>query len=216
MRREKKILYIFLLLIISSIYVVLTGTGQGLLLTIAGREYSGGVSGIDAAVRLDIVPAAGPVRVFDIPRSSIRQITIDFPRLIVETDARVYIGPFSSFTGIGETISVHVGGRTITVPLAGLRAIALNGNVIHPVPREWLGDRFLTEPRIIVTSTSTAAREESPPPVTRSEHLINWNEINPAPVVPPTESSGTPWWVGILVVAGLAGLIYLSLAATGT
>lgn len=215
MRREKKSLYIFLFLIISSICVGPTVTGQGLILTTTGREYPGSISGIDAVVRLDVVPAAGPVRVFDIPRASIRQITIDFPRLIVETNDKVYLGPFSAFTGIGETVSVREGEREITLPLAGLRAIALNGNAVHPVPREWLGDRFLTKPTIIVTS-SAAVPEESRPSATRGEHLINWSEINPSPVVPPAENQGTPWWMVLLVVAGLAGLIYLSLAATGT
>ncbi len=216
MRREKKSLYILLFLMISSICAGLTVSGQGLLLTTTGREYSGGISGIDAVVRLDIVPAAGPVRVFDIPRSSIRQITIDFPRLIVETSDKVYIGPFSSFTGIGEIVSVHEGGREISIPLAGLRAIALNGNTFRPVPREWLGDRFLTTPRMIITGSPPAQQEEASTTTAQGEHLINWNEINPAPVVPPTESTGTPWWMGLLVVAGLAGLIYLSLAAAGT
>ena len=216
MQTENRGIYIVTLFaIIIMVVVGATAVGQGTLVTVAGRELSGTISGIDTVVRLNVVPAAGPITVFDIPRNAIRQITIDFPRMIVETSTRVYIGPFSDFTGISQIVDIHYGSGTTSIPIAGVRAIALNGNPVRPVPREWLGDQFLTQPTIKITaapgaSTSTATAA-SPAPAT--EHPINWAKINPSPALPPPESTGTPWWVGILVAAGLAGLVYFSLTS---
>ncbi len=205
MRRENIILTLFIIVLL----VGGAATGQSLVVTTTGREYSGNISGINAIIRLDIVPDAGPVNVFDIPLSSIKQITIDFPRLIVETKDKVYIGPFSAFTGIAETLKV---GET-SIPLAGIRAIALNGNPIHSVPREWLGDRFLTGPRVSVRSVQGPMTEETNSTATSNEKPINWAKINPTPAVVPETNQGMPWWSGILIVAGLALLLYLSLVA---
>lgn len=204
------------LVIISLFWTGLAVSGADIVLTTTGHEITGTVSGIGAVVRLDIVPAAGPVSVFDIPKSEIRQITIDFPRVIVETANKVYIGPFASFTGIEEEISVSSASGSIRIPFSGLRAIALNETALHPVPREWLGDRFLLEPKVIaapVVQGATPVPAAVTAPTTEREHPINWSAINPTPAIPPAESSSTPWWVGLLVVAGLAGLIYLSLGA---
>ncbi len=219
MQTENKGIYIATLFaVVIMVVVSATAVGQGTLVTVAGRELSGTVSGIDAVVRLNIVPAAGPITVFDVSRDAIRQITIDFPRIIVETSTRVYIGPFSDFTGISQIVDIHSGSVTTSIPVAGVRAIALNGNPIHPVPREWLGDRFLTEPTIEIapSSSATAASTTTNAAVTTTtatEHPINWAKINPSPTLPPPESTGTPWWVGILIVAGLAGLVYFSLTS---
>ncbi len=211
MRREN--INLITLLVFSIIIVLAVGwmvSGQGLVVTTTGREYSGSISGIGAVIRLDVIPDAGPMTVFDINRSSVRQITIDFPRLIIETKNKTYIGPFSAFTGIAEILKV---GNT-SIPLAGIRAIALNGNSIHSVPREWLGDRFLNRPRVLVKSVQEST-EEATNSTSSIEKPINWAQINPTPPTVPETNQGMPWWTGILIVAGLAGLLYLSLA-TGT
>ncbi len=219
MQTENRRIYIATLFaVIIMVVVGAIAVGQGTLVTVTGRELSGTVSGIDTIVRLNVVPAAGPISVFDIPRDAIRQITIDFPRVIVETSTRVYIGPFSEFTGIDQTVDVQHGSVDTPVLIAGVRAIALNGNPIHPVPREWLGDRFLTKPTIEIapssgaTTASTTTTTTTPTTAT-AEQPINWAKINPSPTLPPEESTGTPWWVGILIAAGLAGLVYFSLTS---
>jgi len=201
---------VLVLVIISLFWTGLAVSGADIVLTTIGHEITGTVSGIGAVVGLDIVPAAGPVSVFDIPKSEIRQITIDFPRIIVETKDKVYIGPFSDFSGLKEMITLEEGGKTITIPLAGLRAVALNGNALHPVPREWLGDQFLTKPVILAAPSQEAPAETIVASPSPKEHPINWAQINPTPVIP-AEGGGTPWWVGLVLVVGITGLIYLSL-----
>ena len=218
MRTKNRYAYIVTAVVAIILVAGAAVVGQDTLVTTTGRELSGTVSGIDTVVRLDIVPAAGPMAVFTVPRSAIHQITVDFPRVIVETANRVYIGPFSDFTGIEQMVDVQHGGSDTAVPFAGVRAIALNGYAIHPVPREWLGDRFLTGPTIAIapssaTTASTTTTAAAPPATAAAEQPINWAKINPSPSIPPEESTGTPWWIGVIIAAVAAGLLYFSLSA---
>ena len=214
MRRKLSGFYVLALVLFTLAGAGWLANGQATVLTTNGHEFTGAVTGIGGTPRLNLVPAAGPIRVFDIPRSAIRQIIIDFPRLIVETSDKVYIGPFSDFTGIDEQITVHSGNDQVTVPLAGLRAIALNGNAVHPTPRVWVGTGFLTRPVILVSSPANltpVGHVSTPASSPTSEHPINWAKINPNPVLPPPEPQGASWWAGVIALVGLVGLVYFSL-----
>ena len=214
MWRKPSWLYVLTLVLFILAGAGWAANGQATVLTTNGHEIMGAVTGIGATPRLNLVPAAGPIRVFDIPRSAIRQIIIDFPRLIVETRDKVFIGPFSDFTGIDEEITVHAGNDQITVPLAGLRAIALNGTTVHPTPRVWVGTGFLTQPVILVSSPASrksVGQVSTPASSPTTEHPINWAKINPNPVLPPPEPQGASWWAGVLALIGVIGLVYFSL-----
>jgi hypothetical protein len=127
----------------------------------------------------------------------------------LETDDRVYIGPFSAFSGISQLLTLTDGNATHSFSMASLRAIALHGEPFHPLPREWVGDGFLSMPGTMmaspVTTNMDSARED-----VEEEHAVvsaqTWNDLYPT-TQPPLEET-TPWWVGMLIVAGLVGLIY--------
>jgi len=181
-------------------------------MTTTGETVQGNINGISSVIRLSVPPPVtyvGPAQAFDIDLSTIRQILIDFPRVAVETDDRVYIGPFSAFSGIAQLLTLTDGRTTHSFSMASLRAIALHGESFHPLPREWIGDKFLSMPGVMtaspVTMNTDGAREriEEEPAVVP---VRTWNDLYPT-TPPPTEET-TPWWVGMLIVAGLVGLIY--------
>jgi hypothetical protein len=183
-----------------------------LILTNTGKTAEGSLRGLSAVIRLSVpqtVTYTGPAQAFDIPLTTIRQITLDFPRVIIETPARVYIGPFSAFSGISEILTLKQEGGEEGFPTASLRAIALHGEPLRPVPREWLGSGFLSTPVVIAVSPVAVdgarrmAEEES-----EATPAQTWNDLYPT--VPPQTEEETPWWVGMLIVAGLVALIYMS------
>ncbi len=189
------------------------------ILTNTGSVAEGSISGIGGKIRL-IDPGRavliGPATQFDVPASSIRQITVDFPRVVIEAEGQTMIGPFSAFSGIDEEIRLKgTDGGDLLIPISAIRAIALNGNPLHPAPRVWLGDRYLKMPNVI--SLGSTAEEgcasctiTSPSP---SDETPIWNTIHPV-IPPPDTGSEIPWWLGLLGVAGLVGVIYLISSGT--
>jgi len=191
------------------------------ILTNTGSVMEGSILGLASAIRL-VEPGSsrsiGPAYGLEVPISSIKQITIDFPRVIIETTDKTLIGPFSAFSGLTDMIKLEGMGGDRDIPFASLRAIALNGNPLHPVPREWLGDRFLTEPEVIPAGAIEEEAGCASCTITapdRSDETPIWNTIHPV-VPPPEESSELPWWLGLIGVAALLGLIYFLSSGTGS
>ena len=187
------------------------------ILTNRGQVAEGSISGIAPVIRLlatDGVTSVGPGPQFDVPLSSIRQITLDFPRVVVETDDRTLIGPYSSFRGISEALQFdRTGEPSVTIPVSSLRAIALNGHSLRPVPRVWLGDGHLSMPEIagaapfVATECVDCTISPARPDVDADLTPI-WNGLTPEYV---PEEPETPWWVGLL---GLAAVIAIGLLLT--
>jgi hypothetical protein len=200
-----------------------TSAVPAVILTNVGQVAEGTLSGIAPVLRLlatDGVRSIGPGPQFDVPLGSIRQITLDFPRVIIETATRTLIGPFSSFSGIPEVLRLdRVGASTITIPTSSLRAIALNGSTLRPVPRVWLGDGHLSMPEIAgaapfvasecdnCTITPASASQSTATVDTDADLTPIWNTITPEYV--PEQQEALPWWVGLLAVAALVVIAFL-------
>jgi len=195
------------------LFSLTTVAAPALLMTNTGKTAEGSLAGISPVIRLSVPHSAswfGPPPVFDIPLSTVRQITVDFPRLIVETNERVYLGPFSAFTGILEHLALRTKDETLNFPIASLRAIALHGNPLGSVPREWLGNEFLLKPEVL-TAQALQAEESETLPEEPSERIY-WEELYPT--LPPESTQETSWLLNMLIVAGLAALLYFSLSSS--
>lgn len=198
-------------------FTLSTGAVPAVVLTNTGRVADGSLVGLAPILRLNRpadMPFVGPDMQFDVPLSSIKQITLDFPRVIVETATRTLIGPYSAFAGIAEILSLDIGSETLKLATTALRAIALNGSSLRSVPREWMPNEFLDEPGVLPSSALTGSacddcsidipviqvRDDGDVPI--------WNTITPT-ILPADPAPAIPWWVGLLGVAGLVGLFYL-------
>jgi len=189
------------------------------ILTNTGQVAEGSITGIAPVIRLlatDGVTSVGPGPQFDVPLSSIRQITLDFPRVVIETDDRTLIGPYSSFRGISEALQFdRTGEPSVTIPVSSLRAIALNGHSLRPVPRVWLGDGHLSMPEIagaapFVAPECVECTISQAPSNGDADLTPICNGLTPEYV---PEEPETPLWVGLLGVAAVIaiGLLLTSL-----
>lgn len=199
---------------------------DAIVLTTNGQWIQGSVSGLAPAIRLaepESITFVVPDAEYDIALADIRQITLDFPRVVIEAGDRVLVGPYSAFRGIDEVLRIDRERDAVELPTPSIRAIALHGNALHAVPREWLGDGFLDRPEILAATPLTvvqaaASETETFPILGQSEEpdlTPVWNGA--APVMPPTETgSEIPWWVGLLAVAALVVIIYFVTSGQGT
>jgi hypothetical protein len=185
-------------------------------MTTTGETTQGNLTGISSIIRLSVLPPVtyiGPAQAFDIDLSTIRQILIDFPRVVVETEDRVYIGPFSAFSGISQLLTLTDGRTNHSFSTASLRAIALHGEPFHPLPRKWMGDGFLSM-RDVITASPVTTNMDRAERIMEEEHVVipvqTWNDLYPT--TPPPLEETTPWWVGMLIVAGFVALVYLGLS----
>lgn len=199
--------------------VVVSAAGQddavsARILTTAGETAEGALSGILPTVRLDageLTNYVGPFQAFDIPRETIRQITLDFPRVVVETEDRVFVGPYSAYRGISELLTLQRGTGWLSVPTASVRAIALHGYGFHPVPREWLANTFLVMPRSTARSALRLAGEEP------AEQPRTSSPATTAQAEAPTQlEEETAGWLGAVIVIALIALVLLSLNLSGS
>ncbi len=218
-RRSLSILLVSLLLAAAGSLAVGAQTGglAAQVETNAGQIIPGDLLGLTSPIRLDASafgPSVGPDQAYDIPITGIRQITVDFPRVVVEAQDRVFIGPFSAFRGIAEELTLHHAGQDLPLYTAALRSIALNGEAIHPVPHEWLGDGFLSVPAILkVTNPQASAPTGSTAVPSSSAGSPTLEELYQLP--PAQTTTETPWWVTLLLVAGVVVVGYL-LLGTGS
>ncbi len=189
---------------------------QATVLTNLGGVADGTLTGLAPTIQLrapDEVTVIGPMQQYDIPLSAIRQISLDFPRLVIETETGVVIGPYSAFRGIDEvlTLATGVGTTSIRIPVTSVRAIALHGSTLRAVPREWMGDHFLSTPEIV--SASPLPTEDCDnctitiPATSDGDSIPIWNTITPE--VPLEEPGELPGWMGLLAVAALVILFIL-------
>jgi len=187
-----------------------------LVRTNAGLVFQGGLSGLAPTLRLaDPFSRVGPAAQYDIPLSSILQISVDFPRIVVETDDRVYIGPYSAFSGIGDVLRIDERGAATAIFTTTLSAVALNGQSFRPLPREWLGRGWLG-PGVFVLDKTSAAAEPAPTPsrtiasvAGQGDEDIIWGALTPTET-PAEEPAGLPGWLGLVAVAALVALLLLS------
>lgn len=191
---------------------------DAIVLTTNGHWIQGSVSGLAPVIRLaepESITFVVPDAEYDIALAEIRQITLDFPRVVIEAEDRVLVGPYSAFRGIDELLRIDRDLDAVELPTPSVRAIALHGNALHAVPREWLGDGFLDRPEILAATPLTVTEGTDTAPVTLSDLGQSeepdltpiWNGATP--VIPPTETaSEIPWWVGLLAVAALVVIIY--------
>ncbi len=190
------------------------GAVPALVRTNAGEVLQGGLSGLAPVLRLaDPCPLIGPAAQYDIPLSSILQIFVDFPRIVIETEDRVYIGPYSTFSGIDQELRLDERGVGTRIFTTTLSEIALNGQPFRPLPREWTGRGFLVLEKApqaakVATAASAPAQTMASSETTTEDDLI-WGQLTPAE--PPTEeAAGLPWWVGVVAVGLIVALLLFS------
>ena len=217
-RRTSLFVCVLALALISAAALV-TGATEATVLTNLGGVADGSLMGIDPIIFLRApseVTVIGPMQQYNLPLSSIRQISCDFPRLVIETETGVIIGPYSAFSGISELLklSPDSGKGLIEIPVTSLRAVAFHGRGLRAVPREWMGDHFLSTPEIVsatpllVTGCDDCSIT-APTPVTSDPPVDTtpiWNTITPE--IPPEEGFELPWWLGMIGVGALVILFY--------
>ena len=214
-RRSATIVSLLAISLVSGLAFGATAT-QATVLTNLGGVADGTLAGLAPSIQLralDEVTVIGPMQQYDIPLSSIRQISIDFPRLVIETDTGVVIGPYSAFRGIDQLLTLTTGAGTtsIKIPVTSMRAIALHGSTLRTVPREWMGSHFLSTPEIVSASPLTV--DDCPnctvtiPSFPDDDSTPIWNSITPD--VPLEEPKELPAWVALLGVIGVVVLFYL-------
>jgi hypothetical protein len=196
-----------------------TAATEATVLTNLGGVADGTLTGIDPLITLrapDEVTVIGPMQQYNIPLSSIRQISFDFPRLVIETETGVIIGPYSAFSGIAELLKLipDSGKGTIEIPVTSLRAIAFHGRGLRAVPREWMGDHFLSTPEIVSAvpllidscDDCSITIPETINSSTTADSTPIWNTITPE--IPVEEPAELPWWLGIIGVGALVIIFY--------
>ncbi len=193
--------------------------------TNGGDVLQGDLFGLAAMLRLeDPTPPVGPAAQFDIPLSSIQQIWVDFPRVVIETAERVIVGPYSAFAGIAQMLRLERLGTVTEIPFAAVRQIAFGDEGFRQLPREWLGQDWLNQRLYVVNKTtgtpavgtSTSTFESEPVSVDTSTEAeaatdVVWNGAAPvAPAATTTSTSGElPWWVLLIGVAVLVAAFLL-------
>ena len=214
--RRSALLVCFLTLTLVSGFAFGISATEATVLTNLGGVADGTLTGLAPMIHLravDEVTVIGPMQQYSIPLSSIRQISFDFPRLVIETETGVVIGPYSAFSGINELLilATDSGRRLIEIPVTSLRAISLHGSSLRAVPREWMGDHFLSTPEIV--SASPLLIEDcndctiTIPVSSTDDSPLIWNTITPE--LPTEESGELPWWLGLLAVGAMVIVFYL-------
>jgi hypothetical protein len=196
------------------------GAVPAVLRTVTGQVLDGTLSGLDPVLRLeDVSPLVGPAVQYDIPVDSILEIWVDFPRVVIETVDHVFIGPYSAFSGIAQTLRVEQRGSTTEVPTTNVDAIALNGSAFHSLPREWTGQSFLVlrKPTPIPGTTEATTACCTPSVTTSTQTTSAETPIYDFTPTPPSDTSSgeLPWWLGLIAVAALFVVLYLLTASGG-
>ncbi len=216
-RRPAALIYVLTVALIS-LFTLGAVAYEVTLLTNLGGVADGTLAGIEPVISLrapDEVTVIGPMQQYDLPVASILQISFDFPRLAIETETGVVIGPYSAFKGIGELLKLtpNSGNDVISIPVTSLRAIAFHGRGLRAVPREWMGDHFLSTPEIVgakpllVTECDDCTITTTPVTAdTTVDSTPIWNTITPEVTI--EEPAEFPWWLGVIGVGALVILFY--------
>jgi len=184
------------------------------ILTNNGDLIDGKLTNLASTIRLNVTAPAvsvGPARALDILALTISQITVNFPKVVIETPSRTYVGPFSAFTGIPELLIIEQQETTQNLKIAGLRAIALRGVSIHEPPAGLLGMELF--PRTAMSLSSQLAKEEESSielaqPIQQIFPRAWGKEICQTGTEKPEEKTS---WLFFLAVTSIASLFFLTL-----
>jgi hypothetical protein len=133
------------------------------ILTNNGGLIEGKLTNLASTIRLNVTAPAisvGPARALDILTSTISQITVNFPKIVIETPSRTYAGPFSAFAGIPEVLTIEQQETIQNLKIAGLRAIALRGVSMHEPPPGLLGMELFSSTETGLSGQLARAKEE--------------------------------------------------------
>ncbi len=204
---------------------VVADTVPATVVMTSGRVLQGELAGLEPTSRLvaEVPPHVGPPGTLDIAVSEIRQITLDFPRVVIETPDRVFIAPWSSIKGIPAELTIATDQGSFTLVTAAIRAMALHGNTLHTVPREWLGDAFLQMPDVLISSGGEAAGNAAaatPDSASTDDDETIIDLTSPIfggadaadTIEEPAEASS--WWV-LLAVAAIVVIVVLVASGSG-
>ncbi len=204
---------------------VVADTVPATVVMTSGRVLQGELAGLEPTSRLvaEVPPHVGPPGTLDIAVSEIGQITLDFPRLVIETPDRVFIAPWSSIQGIPAELTIDTDQGSFTLVTAAIRAMALHGNTLHTVPREWLGDAFLQMPDVLISSGGEESGDIAPttPGDSRMEGDETIIDLT-SPIFGGTDAADTiaepadssPWWI-LLVVAAIVVVVVIVASGSG-
>jgi len=186
------------------------------VLTNNGDLIEGKLTNLASTIRLNVIPPAvsvGPARALDILTSTISQITVNFPKIVIETPSRTYVGPFSAFAGIPELLTIEQQETIQNLKIAGLRAIALRGVSMHEPPAGLLGMELFPRTETGLSSQLAKAKEEESSlalaqPIQEIFPRAWGEEICQTRTEKPEEK--TPW-LFFLAVTSIASLFFLTL-----
>ena len=184
------------------------------ILTNNGDLIEGKLTNLASTIRLNVTAPAvsvGPARALDILASTVSQITVNFPKIVIETPSRTYVGPFSAFTGIPGLLIIEQQETTQNLKIAGLRAIALGGVSMHEPPAGLLGMELF--PRTETGLSSQLAKEEESSielaqPIQQIFPRAWGEEICQTTTEIPEEKTS---WLFLLAVTSIASLFFLTL-----
>ena len=186
------------------------------ILTNNGDLIEGKLTNLASTIRLNVTAPAvsvGPARALDILASTVSQITVNFPKIVIETPSRTYVGPFSAFTGIPGLLIIEQQETTQNLKIAGLRAIALGGVSMHEPPAGLLGMELFPRTETGLSSQLAKAKEEESSlalaqPIQQIFPRAWGEEICQTRTEKPEEKTS---WLFFLAVTSIASLFFLTL-----
>ncbi|MEW5826146.1 MAG: hypothetical protein AB1778_04885 [Candidatus Bipolaricaulota bacterium] len=212
------ILAVSVVVVALSAWAAVASGSEASVRTNAGTVATGTLQGLASTLRLvDVSPLVGPAMQYDIPLDAIQQLWVEFPRIVIETAEYILVGPFSAFTGLDELLRVEGRGSIAEIPLLAVDTIAFGGRGFNPLPRHWLGDRWLNHPLFVLRKAASGIGDAAPTAViaspiasaeTPAGETIIWNSLEPAIAEEP-EAAALPAWVGLLAIAALLAIIFL-------
>ena len=186
------------------------------ILTNNGDLIEGKLTNLASRIRLNVTAPAtnvGPAQALDILTSTISQITVNFPKIVIETPSRTYVAPFSAFTGIPEVLTIEQQEAIQNLKIAGLRAMALRGVSIHEPPPGLLGMELFPRTETGLSGQLATAKEEESglalaQPIQQIFPRAWGEEISQITTEIPEDRTS---WLFLLAVTSIASLFFLTL-----
>lgn len=186
------------------------------ILTNNGDLIEGKLTNLASTIRLNVTAPAisvGPARALDILTSTISQITVNFPKIVIETPSRTYAAPFSAFAGIPQVLTIEQQETIQNLEIAGLRAIALRGVSMHEPPPGLLGTELFPRTETGLSGQLARAKEEESSlalaqPIQQIFPRAWGEEISQTTTGIPEDRTS---WLFLLAVTSIASLFFLTL-----
>ncbi len=186
------------------------------ILTNNGDLVEGKLANLASIIRLNVTAPAtnvGPAQALDILTSTISQITVNFPKIVIETPSRTYVGPFSAFAGIPEVLTIEQQETIQNLKIAGLRAMALHGVSLHEPPPGLLGMELFPRTETGLSGQLATAKEEESglalaQPIQQIFPRAWGEEISQITTEIPEDRTS---WLFLLAVTSIASLFFLTL-----